>query len=170
MTSTKSTDDLSQITTPPTVPRKPAALLGSADFDLRNASVYAELFNPGGAGPRSGLNRKEKEEERRKELNKMRDEARAKRAEETVSFPPWVALFEIMTLCVLACLQKNTFDLQSQADKISRFEDRLRQSGSLALHPNFLAAKFRDDYERERKRQRDKVKDIGSMGKEEGEA
>jgi hypothetical protein len=38
----------------------------------------------GGSTPRSGLNRREKEEERRKELNKMRDEAKAKRAEEAV--------------------------------------------------------------------------------------
>ena len=40
---------------------------------------------PGGSTPNSGLNRKEKEEERKRELNKMREEARAKRAEEAVS-------------------------------------------------------------------------------------
>jgi hypothetical protein len=44
------------------------------------------FFQAGGSTPRSGLNRREKEEERRKELNKMRDEAKAKRAEEAVSF------------------------------------------------------------------------------------
>ena len=42
-------------------------------------------FQPGAGGPRAGLNRREKEEARRKELNKMRDEARARRVEEAVS-------------------------------------------------------------------------------------
>ena len=83
--------------------RKPAATANNADFDLRDKSVYASLFmkvsdlrlllsctpfiespQPGGATPNSGLSRKEKEEERRKELSKMREEARAKRAAETV--------------------------------------------------------------------------------------
>lgn len=45
-------------------------------------------LKPNRATPNSGLNRKEKEEERKKELNKMREEARAKRAEEEVSEAP----------------------------------------------------------------------------------
>lgn len=63
----------------------------------------------------------------------MRDEARAKRAEEA----------------------KVMFDLQAQAEKIARFERRLRAENSSVLHPNFLAAKFRDEWEMERRRQRD---------------
>lgn len=80
-----------------------AATVGNNDFDLRNASVYRELFKPvtisshvygffliasiqaGGNTPRSGLSRREKEEERRRELNKMRDEAKAKRLAKAVS-------------------------------------------------------------------------------------
>ncbi|KAI6039075.1 hypothetical protein EDC04DRAFT_1826882 [Pisolithus marmoratus] len=85
------------------------------------------------AAPGSGLTRREKEEERRKELNRMRDEARAKRAEEA----------------------KISFDLQAQAEKIARFERRLRAENSSVLHPNFLAAKFRDEWEMERRRRRD---------------
>lgn len=43
------------------------------------------ILQTGGSTPRSGLSRREKEEERRKELHKMRDEARAKRNEGLVS-------------------------------------------------------------------------------------
>ena len=82
--------------------RKPAAALGAADFDLRDKSVYDQLFNrvcmmvhcsrmevlnivtQSKQTPDSGLNRKQREEERKKQLYKLRDEARAKRAEEAV--------------------------------------------------------------------------------------
>ena len=86
--------------------RKPAAALGAADFDLRDKSVYDQLFNrvrvlvygtrieqlniriQSKQTPDSGLNRKQREEERRKQLYKLRDEARAKRMEEAVGdFP-----------------------------------------------------------------------------------
>ena len=59
--------------------------------------------------------------------------------------------------------QKFTFDLQSQADKIAHFEQRLRAENSTVLHPNFLAAKLRDEWELERRSRR-------ATGKEEGEA
>lgn len=118
----------------PSIQQRKTALSGTQDFDLRQPNIYAELFKPGGASaPGSSLTRREKEEERRKELNRMRDEARAKRAEEA----------------------KITFDLQAQAEKIARFERRLRGENSSALHPNFLAAKFRDEWEIERRRRRD---------------
>ncbi|KAI6108983.1 hypothetical protein EV401DRAFT_2076587 [Pisolithus croceorrhizus] len=118
----------------PTIQQRKTALSGTQDFDLRQPNIYAELFKPGGGStPGSSLTRREKEEERRKELNRMRDEARAKRAEEA----------------------KVMFDLQAQAEKIARFERRLRAENSSVLHPNFLAAKFRDEWEMERRRQRD---------------
>ncbi|CCM03109.1 uncharacterized protein FIBRA_05229 [Fibroporia radiculosa] len=109
--------------------RKPAATANNADFDLRDKSVYAQLFTkaspPGGTTPNSGLNRKEKEEERRKELNKMRDDARAKRADEA----------------------KRSFDLQSAHDKIARFEEKLRARKSIAAFPNILGAYFKSVHE-----------------------
>ncbi|KAF7976300.1 hypothetical protein HWV62_6997 [Athelia sp. TMB] len=112
------------------VPR-PAA---TSDFDLRDKGAWASIFKQsGGSTPRSGLSRREKEEERRKELYKMRDEARAKRDE---------AL-------------RVTFDLQAQWDKISTFEDTLKQQRSSVLFPNIFAAKFRDEYERN-KRQKER--------------
>ncbi|KAH8106839.1 hypothetical protein BXZ70DRAFT_252926 [Cristinia sonorae] len=112
------------------VVRKNAVAAPNADFDLRDASVYASLFQkPGGITPNSGLNRKEKEEERRKELNKMRDEARAKRLQEA----------------------KNTFNLQATHDKISRFEERLHARKSMAIFPNILGAAFKDIYERKKR-------------------
>ncbi|KAJ7172475.1 hypothetical protein C8R46DRAFT_1086061 [Mycena filopes] len=89
----------------------------SADVDLSNPMMYAQLFKSGGGNTPSKLRGHEKDEERRKELNRMRDEARAKRMEEA---PP-------------------PFDLQAQMDKISRFEERLRISQSHAVYPNFLA-------------------------------
>ncbi|KAG1827290.1 uncharacterized protein BJ212DRAFT_1311338 [Suillus subaureus] len=143
-----STDDVTKIGAPHPQ-RKAAGLMGAADFDLRDKSVYAELFKgAGGSTPRSGLNRREKEEERRKELNKMRDEAKAKRAEEA----------------------KYHFDLQSQADQIAGFEQKLRANNCMALHPNFLAAKFREEYDKERTRLRHDRERSRSATKEEGEA
>ncbi|RDB21365.1 hypothetical protein Hypma_011601 [Hypsizygus marmoreus] len=122
--------------TKPPIPavRLTPAMLGNTDFDLRNESVYRELFKAtGGSTPRSGLSRREKDEERRRELNKMRDEARAKRLAEA----------------------KPPFDLQAQTDKISRFEERLKYERSSALYPNFLAAKWRELWERERRKQKE---------------
>ncbi|CAL1705070.1 unnamed protein product [Somion occarium] len=115
--------------------RKPAGPASNADFDLRDKSVYAQLFTkPGGTTPDSGLNRKEKEEQRRRELNRMRDEARAKRAEEA----------------------KHAFDLQAAANKIAKYEDKLRARKSTALFPNILGASFKDAFDR---RQRAKRRD-----------
>ncbi|KZT70119.1 hypothetical protein DAEQUDRAFT_764869 [Daedalea quercina L-15889] len=103
--------------------RKPAASMGAADFDLRDANVYAQLFNkPVKQQPDSGLNRRQREEERRRQLNNMRDEARAKRAEEA----------------------KQTFDLQAAHEKILRFEEKLRAHNSIALYPNVLGAFWKD--------------------------
>ncbi|KAG9318481.1 hypothetical protein JVU11DRAFT_572 [Chiua virens] len=123
----------------PASEQRKQALTGVRDIDLGNSKIYAELFkSTGGNTPRSGL---KNAEERRRELDKMRDEARAKRAEEA----------------------KFTFDLQAQADKIAHFEQRLRAENSTVVHPNFLAAKFRDEWEAERRNRR-------ATPKEEGEA
>ncbi|KAJ7063301.1 hypothetical protein C8F01DRAFT_70648 [Mycena amicta] len=91
----------------------------SVDLDLSNPTMYAQLFNKSGVAnsTSSGFSRRDKEEERRKELNKMRDEARAKRLNEAM--PP--------------------FDLQGQTDKIIRFEEKLRMARSPAVYPNHLA-------------------------------
>ncbi|KAJ6547563.1 hypothetical protein B0H19DRAFT_274579 [Mycena capillaripes] len=94
-----------------------ATLPLSADVDLSNPMMYAQLFKSGGGSTPSGFTRREKDEERRKELNRMRDEAKAKRMNEA---PP-------------------PFDLQGQMDKITRFEERLRDSKSPAVYPNFIA-------------------------------
>ncbi|KAL0071412.1 hypothetical protein AAF712_001269 [Marasmius tenuissimus] len=103
----------------------------SADLDLRNNNVYAELFNrPGASNIRAGVSRREKEEQRRKELDKMRDEARVKRSAEG----------------------RDNFALQAQMDKILRFEERLKKSNSPALYPNILGAKMREMYDAEKKR------------------
>ncbi|KAJ8489676.1 hypothetical protein ONZ45_g13476 [Pleurotus djamor] len=111
---------------------RPAMYVGMADFDLRNPSVYSELFkNATGGTPRSGLNRKEKEEERLKELDKMRQEAKAKREAEAM----------------------NCFDLQEQVEKIYRFEEILHAKRSSALFPNCLGAKWRDEWELKRRRE-----------------
>ncbi|KAI0082806.1 hypothetical protein K474DRAFT_1654983 [Panus rudis PR-1116 ss-1] len=110
--------------------RKTTQAAATSDFDLRNKDVYAQLFTkPAGSTPNSGLNRKEKEEERRRELNKMREEARAKRAEEA----------------------KHSFDLQANYNKISRFEEKLHARKSLAVFPNILGGAFKDAYDRKRR-------------------
>jgi hypothetical protein len=53
--------------------------------------------------------------------------------------------------------QKCALDLQGQWDKILRFEERLRHEKSSVLYPNFLAAKFKDDWERQRRKDAEKA-------------
>ena len=48
------------------------------------------------------------------------------------------------------------FDLQAQFDRISRFEEKLKAVHSAALFPNFLAAKWRQEWEKEKRRQKGK--------------
>ncbi|KAI0780700.1 hypothetical protein BD413DRAFT_9283 [Trametes elegans] len=107
--------------------RKPAG--ASADLNLLDSSVYSELFKsaPGVSTPNSGLNRKQKEEERKRELHRMREEARAKREAEG----------------------RNSFDLQAAPEKIERFVlHRLRHS--TARFPNVLGATFKEMYDQKR--------------------
>jgi hypothetical protein len=78
--------------------------------------------------------REAKEAQRKRELNAMKEEWKAKKAAEDRETPP--------------------FDLQSQNDKISRFEERLRSSQSGALYPHYMAGKWREQYERSRARER----------------
>jgi hypothetical protein len=99
----------------------------------------------------------------------MRDEAKAKRAEEAVRFSPCLRT-HLWSNILLSIIQKHFFDLQSQADKIARFEQNLRAHNSMALHPNFLAAKFREEYDKDRVRQRQSREGSQSAAKEEGEA
>jgi hypothetical protein len=81
----------------------------------------------------------------------MRDEARAKRVLEAVG--PLSFSFIIITgIHLFRFVQKHTFDLQAHSDKIARFEEKLRQEKSSVLFPNFLGAKFKDDWERQRRR------------------
>ncbi|KAI0748598.1 hypothetical protein C8Q80DRAFT_1270985 [Daedaleopsis nitida] len=108
--------------------RKPAG--ASTDINLLDSSVYSELFKsaPGGTTPNSGLNRKQKEEERKKELNKMRKEARAKREADA----------------------RHAFDLQSSPEKIQRYEESLRTRQSMVRYPNILGAAFKEMFDRDR--------------------
>ena len=62
--------------------------------------------------------------------------------------------------------QEHLFDLQAQFDKISRFEDRLRQGRSSVLYPNFMAAKWREVYDKEKRKQQEQE---WNVGREEGE-
>ncbi|KAI0093501.1 hypothetical protein BDY19DRAFT_255379 [Irpex rosettiformis] len=113
--------------------RKPAATANNADFDLRDASVYASLFaKPSGSTPNAGLNRKEREEERRKELNKLREEARAKRMQSL----------------------KETFDLQASQEKVQRFVEKLRDRQSAAMYPNILGGAFKEAAQADRAKMR----------------
>jgi len=106
--------------TNPQAARKPAATAGNAEVDLMNSDVYNSLFkSAGGTTPKSGLNRREKEEERRKELDRMRDQARAAR---------------------LADLESNSFDLLAAQEKVTRFEAMLKERNSVALFPHHLAS------------------------------
>ncbi|KAF9564645.1 hypothetical protein CPC08DRAFT_240365 [Agrocybe pediades] len=98
-------------------------MIGKTDIDLSNKSVYQELFLKTGSGD-GNTPRRAKEEERRKELNRMREEAKAKRAAEAAQF-----------------------------DKIQLFEEKLKAIKSSAIYPNFLASKFRQVYDIDRMKQ-----------------
>ncbi|KAG6866915.1 hypothetical protein C0991_003830 [Blastosporella zonata] len=93
-------------------------MVGSSDFDLRDARVYKDLFNKSG-GSSSGTALQKKNEERQKEINKMREEARIKRASEMTK----------------------SFDLQTQFEKIQRCQETL---GKNLSYPNWLAARWRE--------------------------
>ncbi|KDR81610.1 hypothetical protein GALMADRAFT_239669 [Galerina marginata CBS 339.88] len=123
-------------------------LMGKTDIDLSNKSIYQELFLKTGSVD-GGTPRRAKEEERRKELNRMRDEAIARRSTDA----------------------QQSFDLQAQFDKISRFEEKLRTEHSSALYPNFMAAKWREVYERDKRRQKSQEwnESVYANGREEGE-
>ncbi|KAL1706130.1 hypothetical protein EV121DRAFT_289804 [Schizophyllum commune] len=105
--------------------RKAAATQPASDLDLNNKDNWASLFKGGTGPPRAGV----KNDDGRKELEKKREAERARRME---------------TL-------RNTFDLQAQTEKIIRFEERLRTAKSGVAFPKFLAAKWRDVYERGKK-------------------
>ncbi|EIW85190.1 hypothetical protein CONPUDRAFT_150023 [Coniophora puteana RWD-64-598 SS2] len=127
-------DELAKLTAPSAAARKPAAFAGISDVDLSNKDIYAELFRGGGGKSSSaGLSRQEKERQRRAELDRMRDEARAKRVADATK----------------------PFDLQEQADKIARYEERFKREQSFVLYPNFLAAKFRSEWDNARTRRRE---------------
>lgn len=108
--------------------RQSAATIGNKDLDLSNSAVYAELFTKSSGASRAGGNSRQKEDERRKELNRMRDEARAKREAEL----------------------KTCFDLQAQAEKVARFEDRFRTHRRRAYFVSHLGGSFLDDYDARR--------------------
>ena len=57
-------------------------------------------------------------------------------------------------------LQKHTFDLQSAWDKISHFEEGLKAKRSSVIYPNIFAAKFREEFERERRRKERELKEV----------
>ncbi|KAF8582655.1 hypothetical protein K439DRAFT_1661699 [Ramaria rubella] len=75
---------------------------GTGDFDLRDSNTWQSLIGKGTSisGPRVGIEKRVSAEERRKQLDKMRDEARARREEH----------------------YRHTFDLQAQSQKIATFE------------------------------------------------
>ncbi|KAH9079407.1 hypothetical protein EDB83DRAFT_2342423 [Lactarius deliciosus] len=103
----------------------------------------------GGSIPRAGLNLKEKEE-RRRELDGMREEDRRRRAADA----------------------EHVFDLRAQHNKITSFVERLQARRSGALWPNILAVAFRQERERDdhrREQERARHGEVTGKGKESGE-
>lgn len=92
----------------------------AADVNLSDSNIYNSLFKSSGSStPRVGVNVRE---ERRKELDRMRDQAREQR---------------------IAALKKSTFDLSAGQEKVSRFEGQMRSRNSPALYPAHLGAVFK---------------------------
>ncbi|THH19313.1 hypothetical protein EW146_g1839 [Bondarzewia mesenterica] len=125
--------------------KKPAKAKGNVEVDLSNKDIYASLFKSAGANPpRAGL----KKEERRKELDKMREADRARRA----------------------ALTEHVFDLRAQHDKIVNFVERLTARKSSALWPNVLASSWRYERDREeRRREKEHLREKAERERENGE-
>jgi len=125
--------------------KRPKRVNNQQEVNLNDRSVYESLFkHSGGSTPRAGLNPKEKEE-RRRELDRMREEDRARRA----------------------AAVENVFDLRAQHDKITSFVERLQTRRSAALWPNILAVAFRQERERdERRREQERARQGGFATKE----
>ncbi|KAJ3759877.1 hypothetical protein EV360DRAFT_8800, partial [Lentinula raphanica] len=139
---TTTTDDISA--TLASSAAKPSTGSQGGDFNLQDRSVYEMLFkNAGGSNARAGSIR---DKERRRDLDNLREADKARRAIEAVSFTRHARLF------LANPIQKRTFDLQAQMDKISAFEDRLRRANSCVLYPNILGAKMRETFEQNRRR------------------
>ena len=56
--------------------------------------------------------------------------------------------------CGMPC-KKSTFDLQSAAEKMFRFNEKLRNRNSMATYPNILGAAIRDATEKRKRRERE---------------
>ncbi|GJJ12412.1 hypothetical protein Clacol_006654 [Clathrus columnatus] len=95
---------------------------GSGDFDLRDSNTWQSLLGKKNStsGPRVGIEKRVSTQERRKQLDKMREEARALRNEQL----------------------KTTFDLQAQSQKILRYEKSFSRQQIQA--PHILGAAFKD--------------------------
>lgn len=107
--------------TAPAVIQNPS---GTTDFDLRDSSTWQTLIGKGptNAGPKVGIEKRVSTEERRKQLDRMRDEARAQRNEEF----------------------KHTFDLQAPSLRIIEFERQLTQHHIKSYGPQVLGAAFKN--------------------------
>ncbi|KAI0006031.1 hypothetical protein BJV74DRAFT_880352 [Russula compacta] len=125
--------------------KRPKRVNNQQEVNLNDKSVYESLFkHSGGSTPRAGLNLKEKEE-RRRELDRMREEDRARRAADA----------------------EHVFDLRVQHDKITSFVERLQARRSAALWPNILAVAFRQERERdERRREQERTRQGEVVAKE----
>ncbi|KAI0035776.1 hypothetical protein K488DRAFT_82809 [Vararia minispora EC-137] len=112
--------------------KKPRRETGQkSEVDLMDKNTYLSLFKPvGGAAPRSGVDAKSQEEKRRA-IERMREEDIARRAAQSA----------------------NTFDLRAQYDKISSFAERLHNRRSPAVYPNILAASLRHERDRRKRRE-----------------
>ncbi|KAI0256695.1 hypothetical protein BJV78DRAFT_1278354 [Lactifluus subvellereus] len=135
---------------PLSVLKRPKRVNNQQEVNLNDKSVYESLFkHSGGSTPRAGLNLKEKEE-RRRELDRMREEDRARRAADA----------------------EHVFNLRAQHDKIMSFVERLQARRSGALWPNILAVAFRQERERDERRrdwERARQGEVSAKGKVAGD-
>ena len=99
----------------------------------------------GGLGVYNYSRSSEKEEERKKELHRMRDQERSRRmAELDASLSPSLMLTYVADR--RHSFQRSTFDLLAAQDKIGHFEAQLRERNSIALYPQHLGLYFKHKY------------------------
>ncbi|KAH8833645.1 hypothetical protein DL96DRAFT_1754656 [Flagelloscypha sp. PMI_526] len=102
------------------------------DMNLNDPNEYKNLFKTAGNTASKNRNEEGKAIARRKEIEKLRQEAKARQTAE---------------------MNKNKFDLQEQLEAISAYEEEMAEetNGNFLLYPNFLGVRWRMDWEQKLK-------------------
>ncbi|KIY70921.1 hypothetical protein CYLTODRAFT_419319, partial [Cylindrobasidium torrendii FP15055 ss-10] len=98
----------------------------TGDLDLNNGDVYKSLFTNKKDTPKSGIIQVN---EKKAEIEKLREQARAQRLAQSTVF----------------------FNMQAETEKVMAHEESFKNRRSQVLFPNLLGSKFKTEYDRAQK-------------------